>query len=265
MKKSGKAAAKPRGQRLRSSSRPVRSHNLSTLTQPTYAWEVCAIKRVPQGGFTLVEIAIVLVLVGLLLGGILKGQEMIVQARIKDVINDFNGMTAAVNTYQDRYRALAGDDRNAGDRWVGRTNSGTGDGQWTCSGGAAGGYKTTLTAPPTNADECNLFWQHLRLAGFIRGQAAGTQGGQQPSNAVLGITGVQTGGMGFTSNIVCTTNLPDRIAIAVDTHMDDAKATTGRMRGIKQTASNPDLRTPVNPGDNYVEDGVSQWTICKNM
>jgi prepilin-type N-terminal cleavage/methylation domain-containing protein len=222
-------------------------------------------KHTGQSGFTLVEIAIVLVIVGLLLGGILKGQEMIVQAKIKNVINDFNGVTAAVNSYQDRYRALAGDDLNAAARWTGQTNSGNGDGMWTCSGGATGGYKTVLAAQATNADECNLFWQHLRLGGFIQGQSAGAQGGQQPSNAVLGITGVQTGGMGFTSNIVCTTNLPDKIAIAVDTQMDDAKADTGQLRGIKQTTSNPDLRTPVNPGDNYVEDGVSQWTICKNM
>ena len=63
-----------------------------------------------QSGFTLVEIAIVLVIIGLLLGGILKGQEMITQARIKNVINDFNGITAAYFSYQDRYRAIPGDD-----------------------------------------------------------------------------------------------------------------------------------------------------------
>ena len=59
-----------------------------------------------QRGFTLVEIAIVLVIIGLLLGGILKGQEMIAQAKIKNVINDLNGVSAALNSYQDRYRAL---------------------------------------------------------------------------------------------------------------------------------------------------------------
>src|SRR5712691_6114957 len=61
------------------------SHNLSGQTQPTCAWDVRPIERVPQGGFTLVEIAIVVVVVGLLLAGILKGQELIIQARIKDV------------------------------------------------------------------------------------------------------------------------------------------------------------------------------------
>src|SRR5512139_776016 len=70
-----------------------------------------------QSGFTLVEIAIVLVIIGLLLGGILKGQEMIVQAKIKNTISDFNGILAAYNGYIDRYRALPGDDAGAG-RWA---------------------------------------------------------------------------------------------------------------------------------------------------
>ena len=48
-----------------------------------------------QAGFTLVEIAIVLVIIGLLLGGILKGQEMITQAKIKNVIADMSGVSAA--------------------------------------------------------------------------------------------------------------------------------------------------------------------------
>src|SRR2546427_10556260 len=84
-------------------------------------------KNLAQAGFTLVEIAIVLVIIGLLLGGILKGQEMITQARIKNVINDFNGITAAINSYQDRYRALPGDDINAASRWAG-SFGGNGDG-----------------------------------------------------------------------------------------------------------------------------------------
>src|SRR5258708_5389491 len=75
-------------------------------------------KKSTETGFTLVEIAIVLVIIGLLLGGILKGQEMITQAKIKNVINDFNGVTVAVTSYQDRYRALPGDDGSATTRWA---------------------------------------------------------------------------------------------------------------------------------------------------
>ena len=71
-----------------------------------------------QKGFTLVEIAIVLVIIGLLLGGILKGQEMIIQAKIKNAITDFSGVSAAYFGYQDRYRATPGDDPQA-TRWTG--------------------------------------------------------------------------------------------------------------------------------------------------
>src|SRR5471032_2293871 len=71
-----------------------------------------------QTGFTLVEIAIVLVIIGLLLGGILKGQEMITQAKIKNVVADFSGISAAYYGYQDRYRAIPGDDANAASRWT---------------------------------------------------------------------------------------------------------------------------------------------------
>jgi prepilin-type N-terminal cleavage/methylation domain-containing protein len=214
-----------------------------------------------QSGFTLVEIAIVLVIIGLLLGGILKGQEMITQAKIKNVVNDFNGITAAVNSYQDRYRALPGDDLNAATRWTGSV-SGNGNGQ------LLGTYNNVLAAAATAAQETNTFWWHLRLSGFVAGPTAGTAAGQQPGNAVNGIMGVQTGAgattLGFASTIICTSNLPDKITIAVETQMDDGTYNTGQIRGIKQAAPNPDLRTQV-AGDTYVEDGSSQWTVCKNM
>lgn len=66
-----------------------------------------------QGGFTLVEIAIVLVIVGLLLAGVLKGQELIENSRIKNLAKDLDSMTAVVRSYQDRYRGLPGDDLTA--------------------------------------------------------------------------------------------------------------------------------------------------------
>src|SRR5687767_15863465 len=84
--------------------------------------------RKEEGGFTLVEIAIVLVIIGLLLGGILKGQEMITQAKIKNVIADMSGVSAAMYGYQDRYRALPGDDRAAAARWTTGVAAANGDG-----------------------------------------------------------------------------------------------------------------------------------------
>src|SRR6188472_935406 len=62
-----------------------------------------------QNGFTLIEIAIVLVIIGLLLGGVLKGQELITGARVRNLVAQQDGVKAAYFGFLDRYRALPGD------------------------------------------------------------------------------------------------------------------------------------------------------------
>ncbi len=227
--------------------------------------KACSNKRSTQTGFTLVEIAIVLVIIGLLLGGILKGQEMITNAKIKNVINDLNGITAAVNSYQDRYRALAGDELNAtvAARWTGAFG---GDGNGVLCTGACGftppGYNTAPAAPSATSPEVGLFWLHLRLAGFVQGPTSGISSTAQPTNAANGITGVQTTGMGFNSNIICTSNLPDKIASAVDVQMDDGGSGTGQVRGQLQAAPNPATGTAASA---YAETGTNQYLLCKAL
>ncbi len=217
-----------------------------------------------EAGFTLVEIAIVLVIIGLLLGGILKGQEMITQAKIKNAINDFNGVTVAVTSYQDRYRALPGDDPNADTRWtIQAPAKGNGDGV------IAGKYNATVAgAAPAAAEESNLFWQHLRIAGFVPGLTTGAGSGAQPPNAAAGIVGVQNAvtpgvGLGFTGLTMCSSNIPDKVAIAIDTQIDDSNSATGQVRAQLQGSANPDLGTT--PATAYVETGVSQYLVCKTF
>ena len=62
-----------------------------------------------QSGFTLVEIAIVLVVIGLLLGGILKGQQLINSARVRNMADQNSGVQAAYYGFIDRFRNLPGD------------------------------------------------------------------------------------------------------------------------------------------------------------
>ena len=113
-----------------------------------------------QKGFTLVEIAIVLVIIGLLLGGILKGQEMITQAKIKNIISDFSGISAAFHGYQDRYRALPGDDLGAAARWATAPAATQGDG----NGVVSGTYNNAGAACAANVEACS-WWDHLRRSG----------------------------------------------------------------------------------------------------
>jgi prepilin-type N-terminal cleavage/methylation domain-containing protein len=209
--------------------------------------------RTKQDGFTLVEIAIVLVIIGLLLGGILKGQEMITQAKIKNAMADFTGISAAYHGYQDRYRAIPGDDSGA-TRWSGAT-AGNGNGVVT------GLYNTT-----TSNAESRLWWDHLRRAGFVSGS-----GQSQPYNAVTGMIGVQTGNNGsgnvlggFAGLIMCSAGLPDKIAIAVDTQMDDGTIATGSVRGQLQSAVNPDVSTSAATSA-YAETGTNIYLLCRSL
>ena len=208
-----------------------------------------------QKGFTLIEIAIVLVIIGLILGGVLKGQEMITQAKIRNVANDFNGVSAAYYTYQDRYRAIPGDDLNAGTRWATST-SGNGNGS------IAGNYNASATA--TTPDESVLFWQHLRLTGLVAGPTTGTTSLTQPTNAVGGITGIQTGALGLNGTVICSSNLTATIANAIDSQFDDGNATTGQVRGQLQSGSSPDASGSA-PTTNYVDNGTNQYLVCKNI
>jgi prepilin-type N-terminal cleavage/methylation domain-containing protein len=209
-----------------------------------------------QKGFTLVEIAIVLVIIGLLLGGILKGQEMITQAKIKNVVADFSGISAAYYGYQDRYRAIPGDDPQAASRWTTPTAAVAGDG----NGRLSGKYNSS-----TDTEESRKWWDHLRRAGFVAGS-----GYTQPFNAVAGQIGVQTGNAntttpgtvlgGFGGLIICSAGLPDKIAIAVDTQMDDGAPGAGTVRGQTQSTPNPDVDTAASA---YQETGTNVYVICR--
>ena len=232
--------------------------------------------KTTNSGFTLAETALVLVVAGLVLGGVLKGQELVVQSMIKNVIADMTGVSAAMYAYNDRYRALPGDDKDSG-RW-GLTASSTAG-----NGVIEGTYASTA---PT--DESRLFWEHLRRAGFVVGD-----GSENPFNAVFGKTGVQTGdGSGatpggvlgtaadtelFTGLMLCTAKLPDKMALSVDAQMDDGKGKSGNVRaniatiddgkkgkgkGKGSGGGNTSLRQVA---DDYVENGVTTYVVCRQM
>src|SRR5665811_1621055 len=65
-----------------------------------------------QAGITLLELTIVLVIVGLLLGGVLTGKVLIDLAKIKNFETDFKNLQLFIYGYQDKYGAIPGDDLN---------------------------------------------------------------------------------------------------------------------------------------------------------
>lgn len=116
--------------------------------------------RFKQKGFTLIEIAIVLVIIGLLLGGILKGQELITSARVRNLISQQDGIKAAFFGFQDRFRALPGDYTAAITNINGATGNGNGNGQIETAGAVVSG---------SMPQEDVLSWEHLSRSGFING------------------------------------------------------------------------------------------------
>jgi prepilin-type N-terminal cleavage/methylation domain-containing protein len=226
-------------------------------------------------GFTLVELAIVIMIVGLLIGGILKGNEVVNQARTKNLLNDFNGVLASLLAYRDRYGANPGDDGQAGTRWATfGTKSGDSDGR------IGGNYNdlpsasestdpTAITIGANGAGESKLFWWHLRLAGFVVGPQQGPGAANTPVTAVGGIMGVQTGSTipnFFSGFMACANDVPDQIAIAVDAQLDDLRPTQGQVRSLQQpgvTGSPPALSAGVSVAD-YIENG-SRYIVCRQI
>lgn len=171
-------------------------------------------------GFTLVEMAIVLVIIGLLIGAVLKGQAMIENAKIKRVYNQQREIFAAIYTYYDRYAKLPGDDNNAANRWP-LTTSGNGNGlidtviTFNCSSGA------------TN-ESCQA-WRHMRNANLITGSTASAE---NPTHAYGGAIGVgyatiQT----LAASWIGFSNVPYDVCQVIDQQYDDGAYNTGTIRG----------------------------------
>jgi prepilin-type N-terminal cleavage/methylation domain-containing protein len=205
-----------------------------------------------QSGFTLIELAIVLVIIGLLLGGVLKGQELINSAKVKNMASDFKNTQVYIYGYQDRFRALPGDDPAAATHVTGATNATT---PGTTGNGLIQGEWDSITT----TDESFLFWQHVRLAGLAAGPTVFATPEQlalyQPRNADGGRIGVQsvsalteiTGMTG--AYAICSGGILGRFARQLDTTLDDGETSTGSVRAVVQGAPGPGVASSTITGN----------------
>ena len=146
-----------------------------------------------RSGFSLVELSIVLVILGLLTGGILGGQSLIRAAELRAVTTEYQRYTAAITTFRDKYFAIPGDMSNATQFW-GRlntnadcvSNSGltTASTPGTCDGNGSGSMDWPSAA--SKSGELYQFWRQLALAGLLEGSYTGLAGSAGASDSVLG-------------------------------------------------------------------------------
>ena len=199
-------------------------------------------KNTKQGGFTLVEIAIVLVIIGLLLGGILKGQELINNAKVRSVADRQNSLKAAWFGFIDRYNFIAGDSKRAR-----QLVPGAGEEDRTTDDEAGNGRLTL--------GESVLAMQQLTGAGFLRcpqcdggdGRGNGPNPGTNTPNAENSLVNQYSGVMSIwndsnqyayrgTSGSTSTNSrlqihsgprIPSNILSEVDRKIDDGIANSG--------------------------------------
>ncbi|QKI90263.1 prepilin-type N-terminal cleavage/methylation domain-containing protein [Thiomicrorhabdus xiamenensis] len=180
-------------------------------------------QRHAQKGFTLVEIAIVLVIIGLLLGGVLKGQEMINSAKIKSDTDALKSLQASAYAYRDRMGFYPGSARSTTP-----TDS-------TLNGTIIQDDISSSTDVPAIGD--NLFFSELYDQGFLKGvnpipeidEGGAWTAGQGGGTAVPALMGGNIG-LKTNKNYICitlTTDTSAEIVTGMDIKLDDGEGTTG--------------------------------------
>jgi prepilin-type N-terminal cleavage/methylation domain-containing protein len=214
-------------------------------------------------GFTLVEIAIVLVIIGLLLGGILKGQELLTSARVREVIAQQDGVKAAYFGFQERYGALPGDYAQATTYINNTTQNGNGNGR-------------IEEGAPSN--EAILAWEHLSSAAFLTGSyrygpaesATSTQQNRYGAFQQIVYDGIYGAGSTATPstlrhNIKTGPQIPVEILAEADRKIDDGLPNSGGFQfsghaGGAQTA--PVGGTTVSPSCTSAMTPLATWNTA---
>lgn len=207
---------------------------------------VTTMKR-KQSGFTLIEIAIVLVIIGLLLAGVLKGQELINSAKVKNLATDFKNVPVFIYGYQDKFKALPGDDANA----VAHLGAAAAAAPVATAGN---GIIDGLWKPAANTDETYIFWQHVRLAGLAPGSTTIGDATYLPTNAVGGQIGITNSAASPITNlkgsyIVCSDAIAGKFARQLDTTLDDGNTTTGSLQVTTAGVTAPTAAIALTPAD----------------
>lgn len=191
-----------------------------------------------QLGFTLLEIAITMGIIGVLLSMTIKGQAMIDNARAKNLAYDFKNIQTSIYGYQDKFRALPGDDHEASLHLppsATMVQNGNGNmiigGNWNSTSG-----------------ETFNFWQHVRLAGLFQGSTDTSSESYIPLNVSGGILGVSeifaAPIIGLKGEyIICSNSIAGKYVKQLDIMLDDGNTNTGLIRVSNKTVGGMGIAT----------------------
>jgi prepilin-type N-terminal cleavage/methylation domain-containing protein len=150
-------------------------------------------------GFTLLELSIVLVVIGLITSGIMVGRTLIRQSQINSAMMDAQRYISAAGTFQQKYGSWPGDMANATDYWGSMTTAGltcppasgsvSPGGTLTCGGDGNGQVMVEGLGTAQNEAEGLFFWQHLVNAQLIQGSYTGISatGAGNPGWCAIGV------------------------------------------------------------------------------
>jgi len=143
-------------------------------------------------GFTLIELSIVLVVIGLLVGGVLVGRDLIRTAELRAVISERESFQTATQSFRLKYNALPGDFASAESIWGSDANcpntpANNQPKTETCNGNGDGKVADALTGSPDTQYESARYWQHLAAAGLVHGAFTGATGAASSYTSVVGV------------------------------------------------------------------------------
>lgn len=222
-----------------------------------------------QTGFTLVEIAIVLIIIGLMLGGMMKGQELIDSAKVKNLANEFRNVPIFLHAYQDRFKAVPGDDAAVDAHLgaalcpAGASCRATSADQTPGNGILEGAWNTT-----TRTDEAFRFWQHVRLAGLAAGPTDVNDPDYPPRNAAAGPIGIAGGGNVPIATLrgmyfVCSRGILGKFAKQLDIALDDGNTAAGALQAMANTATSAAAGIPTSGAGGV--DNDTAYTVCMSF
>lgn len=178
--------------------------------------------------FTLVELSIVIIVIGLLTGAILKGQEIIRNAKLKRIISDFSNVSTAIYTYEDRYDQLPGDDATS----------------VIAASMKSGGDEDGVISPL----ESKMVFKHLRKAGILSGDATEGDLSHALNGKIYVVQGSESGSVvkasiknmaHMSGTSVCFDNVRASDALLLDSQNDDGVFNKGTLQS-SDSYKNPD-------------------------